>query len=312
MGYSSEALHGDISQAQREKIIRRFKAGRLSLVIATDVASRGVDVKGLNHVINYELPQDVESYVHRIGRTGRAGNTGKAISLISPREFSMLNQIMRVTKADIKKEKVPSVKDIIESQKSTLVESVTAKVAELSADNKKASLAEYVEVASKLIDGADCVNTLMASVLHLVSEGMFEAKNYPEIQEINGGRRRSRDGARRGDRRDSRRAMIARDGRRGDRRDSRRGDRSDRRSGRSRFSQSNDKTRIFVAQGLKQKTNRNDLVNMIVNKTSTNKAKITNVRVFDDFSFITVPNNEANKILKKFSSEKSAGDHSWK
>ena len=65
MGYSSEALHGDISQAQREKIIRRFKAGRLSLVIATDVASRGVDVKGLNHVINYELPQDVESYVHR-------------------------------------------------------------------------------------------------------------------------------------------------------------------------------------------------------------------------------------------------------
>ena len=161
-----------------------------------------------------------------IGRTGRAGNTGKAISLISPREFSMLNQIMRVTKADIKKEKVPSVKDIIESQKSTLVESVTAKVAELSADNKKASLAEYVEVASKLIDGADCVNTLMASVLHLVSEGKFEAKNYPEIQEINGGRRRSRDGARRGDRRDSRRGdRFARDGRRGDRRDSRRGDR---------------------------------------------------------------------------------------
>ena len=148
----------------------------------------------------------------------------------------------------------------------------------------------------------------MASVLHLVSEGKFEAKNYPEIQEINGGRRRSRDGARRGDRRDSRRGdRFARDGRRGDRRDSRRGDRSDRRSGGSRFSQSNDKTRIFVAQGLKQKTNRNDLVNMIVNKTSTNKAKITNVRVFDDFSFVTVPNNEANKILKKFSSEKVGG-----
>ena len=137
-------------------------------VIATDVASRGVDVKGLNHVINYELPQDVESYVHRIGRTGRAGNTGKAISLISPREFSMLNQIMRVTKADIKKEKIPSVKDIIEAQKNTLFESVATKVSELSAEEKVSTLEKYKELAAKLLENNECATTLLASTLHIM------------------------------------------------------------------------------------------------------------------------------------------------
>src|SRR5690625_5428147 len=85
-GYMAESLHGDVAQNQREKVIRQFKSMSRGLLVATDVAARGLDIQDLTHVINYGLPQDPESYVHRIGRTGRAGKTGKAISIIRPGE----------------------------------------------------------------------------------------------------------------------------------------------------------------------------------------------------------------------------------
>ena len=89
-GYMVEGMHGDMSQVQRMKTLKKFKDGALKFLVATDVAARGIDVEGVTHVINYELPQDIESYVHRIGRTGRAGREGTAYSIITPREFGIL------------------------------------------------------------------------------------------------------------------------------------------------------------------------------------------------------------------------------
>ncbi len=111
-GFSSEALNGDIPQANREKVIERLKNGKLDILIATDVAARGLDVDRISHVINFDVPHDTESYVHRIGRTGRAGRTGSAILFVAPREKRMLGSIERATKQTLKPMTLPSVQDI--------------------------------------------------------------------------------------------------------------------------------------------------------------------------------------------------------
>ena len=111
-GLRSEALNGDIPQANREKVIDRLKKSKLDILVATDVVARGLDVDRISHVINYDVPHDTESYVHRIGRTGRAGRTGKAILFLSPREKRMLHSIERATKNRIEPMDLPSVKDI--------------------------------------------------------------------------------------------------------------------------------------------------------------------------------------------------------
>jgi len=121
-GYDSDAIHGDIVQRKRETILDKFKKKNINVLVATDVAARGIDVNNLSHVINYSLPHDPEAYVHRIGRTGRAGNEGTAITFITPSEYKKLMFIQRVAKADIKKSKVPGVQDIIDSKKSKIDE----------------------------------------------------------------------------------------------------------------------------------------------------------------------------------------------
>jgi len=111
-GFSSAALNGDLTQALREKTIERLKKGSLDIVVATDVAARGLDVKRISHVVNYDIPYDTEAYVHRIGRTGRAGREGKAILFVAPRERRMLNAIEQATRQPIKPMSLPSRKAI--------------------------------------------------------------------------------------------------------------------------------------------------------------------------------------------------------
>lgn len=111
-GFSSAALNGDMTQMLREKTIERLKDGSLDIVVATDVAARGLDVKRISHVVNYDIPHDIEAYIHRIGRTGRAGREGKAILFVAPREKRMLSAIERTTRQPIKAMALPSRKDI--------------------------------------------------------------------------------------------------------------------------------------------------------------------------------------------------------
>jgi ATP-dependent RNA helicase DeaD len=112
-GFASDALHGDMSQDQRDLTMKKFKEKKISLLICTDVAARGIDVTDLTHVVNFSLPQDNESYVHRIGRTGRGGNKGIALSIIESNEVRRISQIERITKAKIEKIDLPTVADIV-------------------------------------------------------------------------------------------------------------------------------------------------------------------------------------------------------
>ena len=116
-GYLAEALHGDLSQAQRDKVMQKFRDGSIELLIATDVAARGIDVENVSHVINYDIPQDTESYVHRVGRTGRAGKKGVAITLVTPREIKQLLAIQHQTKVTLNAREIPSLEEVVNKQK---------------------------------------------------------------------------------------------------------------------------------------------------------------------------------------------------
>jgi ATP-dependent RNA helicase DeaD len=115
-GFASEALNGDIPQAQREKTVERLRDGRLDILVATDVAARGLDVQRITHVVNYDIPYDTESYVHRIGRTGRAGRSGEAILFVAPREHRMLRAIEKATGHRVESMEMPSAKRINEAR----------------------------------------------------------------------------------------------------------------------------------------------------------------------------------------------------
>ncbi|HSG23604.1 MAG TPA: helicase-related protein, partial [Azonexus sp.] len=111
-GYAAAALNGDLNQQMRERVIEQLKSGALDIVVATDVAARGIDVPRVSHVVNYDIPYDTEAYVHRIGRTGRAGRTGNAILFVAPREVSMLRSIERATRSPIAPLTLPSRADV--------------------------------------------------------------------------------------------------------------------------------------------------------------------------------------------------------
>jgi len=124
-GYDAEGLHGDMTQAIRQKVMDRLKKRHISILVATDVAARGLDVQDLTHVVNFSLPQGPEAYVHRIGRTGRAGKQGTAVTFITPSEYRKLGFIQKIAKSEITKGKLPKVEDIIERKKNTLFEELS-------------------------------------------------------------------------------------------------------------------------------------------------------------------------------------------
>ena len=176
-GYDVEGLHGDISQNHREVTLRRFKNKNLNILIATDVAARGIDVNDLTHVINYAIPQEAESYVHRIGRTGRAGKQGTAITFITPSEYRKLLQIQRITKTEIKKEQVPGVKDVILAKKTRLFDSVKSIIADGDAES-------YYDMARELLTQETTPIEVIAAILKNFYDEELEEANYSDIESV--------------------------------------------------------------------------------------------------------------------------------
>jgi ATP-dependent RNA helicase DeaD len=129
-GYSSDGIHGDMTQQKRNRVMDRFRKGTTDILIATDVAARGIDVSDIDIVFNYEIPQDEESYVHRIGRTGRAGKAGKAFSLVSGHEMYRFRDVMRYTRATITKLPIPSFKEIEEVRMNKILNTVRSAIQE--------------------------------------------------------------------------------------------------------------------------------------------------------------------------------------
>lgn len=182
-GYIVEGMHGDMSQAHRMRTLKKFKEGSLNFLIATDVAARGIDVEGITHVINYDLPQDVESYVHRIGRTGRANREGIAYSLVSPKEFSMLKQIKSVTKSDIERATIPTVDQIFKNKSKSILDDISETIGQ-SGYEKFLPMAE--ELAEKF-NAVEVIAALMkskfsADLLDGYSSNVLEAPKSEDIR----------------------------------------------------------------------------------------------------------------------------------
>ena len=144
-GYFAEGLHGDLKQIQRDIVMKKFRNRTIEILVATDVAARGIDVDDVDMVINYDLPQDEEYYVHRIGRTGRAGRSGRAFSFVVGREIYKLRDIMKYTKAKVKLGKLPSLTDIEEAKTNNFIEKVKSVIEE-------GRLTKYINIVENIIN----------------------------------------------------------------------------------------------------------------------------------------------------------------
>jgi len=172
-GYAADKLHGDMSQMMREKVMNRFRERRLEFLVATDVAARGLDVKDIEVVYNYDLPNDGEDYVHRIGRTGRAGSNGKAVSLVSGREVYRLQNLIKHTKASIKRAKVPTVDQLLEQRADVAFE-------QLAATLEENSFRRHDERIDQLLDRGYPPTDIISALMDL----MEKASGKPEPEEI--------------------------------------------------------------------------------------------------------------------------------
>lgn len=253
-GYASEAIHSDVSQILRNKTLNSFKQQKINILVATDVAARGIDVNNLTHVINYSMPNEAESYVHRIGRTGRAGNKGIAITFVTSKEAYQLNRIQRLTKANIKRQKAPTVDEIISVKKESLI----ALVNEVVAEN---DYSEYLDLAKTLL-GDKSSDVVIASILRHAYGDEFLKTNYKEIEDSNFKAKRY----------------------------------VDRTDEPSSFSES---TKLFIARGKKDGFNPKKILELLYDTCKTPARKVRDIRILDNFSFITVPFDEAEIIMKK-------------
>ena len=176
-GYASDGLHGEVSQTMREKILRKFKSHQINILVATDVAARGIDIADLTHVINYSMPQDIDSYIHRIGRTGRAGKEGTAITFISNNEYRSFVTLQRVTKTTIRKEKLPHGRDVVAVKRARIL-------GELSQIVESGTFGDYLGMAEDMLASSSPEITL-ASLLKMAFKNELSEKNYPEIRTFN-------------------------------------------------------------------------------------------------------------------------------
>lgn len=162
-GYRAEGIHGDLTQGKRMSVLNKFKNGRVDVLVATDVAARGLDISGVTHVYNFDIPQDPESYVHRIGRTGRAGRTGEAISFVTPREIPHLHLIEKTTKSKMKRLMPPTYKDAQRGKQQVTVERIEKTI-------EGQDLKDYHEAANALLNDHDSITVIAAALKMLTKE----------------------------------------------------------------------------------------------------------------------------------------------
>jgi ATP-dependent RNA helicase DeaD len=277
-GYRAEALHGGFEQEQRDRVMRRFREGTADLLIATDVAARGLDIEHISHVVNFDVPSAPESYVHRIGRTGRAGREGVAITFAEPREHRLLRNIEHMTGQKIQLETVPTVIDLrarrLELTRSSLEETLL-----------EGDFDQYRVVVEALAEEFDVLDVAAAAVrlAHQTASGTED-----EEQEIPTPVSYSADwGAR--SRRDRDRSRSRERGGRGDRED--RGERARRGRGDA------DVTRLYIGLGRLAGIRPGDLVGAIANEAGIDARAIGSIDIADRFSIVEVPDDAAEAVI---------------
>ncbi|MCB1257068.1 MAG: DEAD/DEAH box helicase [Microthrixaceae bacterium] len=291
-GYRAEALHGGMSQEQRDRVMSRLRSGTAELLVATDVAARGLDVDQLTHVFNYDVPADAETYVHRIGRVGRAGRTGTAITFAEPREKRQIRNIESETGVQIAQHGVPSVAELRDSRLETLRSEVLAAIA-------SEDLSFYQAVVESMAEDADPV-AIALGALHLAHSATARVQDDQEIPAFAARPERRKtshraDGPSRGkpsrNRSDRDRGDRGERGNRSDRDRDDRGDRSRSRSGQQRMA------RLYVGAGREARIRPGDLVGAIANETNLNGRDIGSIDMHDRFALVEVPESAVNEVI---------------
>ena len=287
-GYDIDALHGDLTQAQRDKVMGQFRDKTLQLLIATDVAARGIDVKGITHVINYELPDDVEVYTHRSGRTGRAGSHGNCISIVHARESYRLRQIENINKCTMHKLDIPSGKDVCRKQFFHLMDKL------MSTDVSHGDYETYVPMLAEKF--ADMSKEEILTRFAALEFNRF-LSYYENAQDLNV--RTAERGARNNDRGDARGRERGRNeysdrSSRGNERNSDRGE--DR--GRSASRGSSGATRLFVNLGTKDGFYKASFLQYILDMSELKKEVLGKIDMRDMNSWVEIESGSAKKMIQ--------------
>lgn len=288
-GFAAETLHGDLSQAQRDRVMRRFRTGQADILVATDVAARGLDVPDITHVFNYDIPESAETYVHRIGRTGRAGKHGEAITLVTPKETRWMRQIERMTKAKIEPRRLPTLADVAERRRDAM------KLEVLEALKDESIYAPYLQAVNDLAEDNDATE-VAAALLKLYAdetgrglasesaEDDLAALTQAAVNRSDRFERRDRDGGRGRD-----------GGRERDRDGGRDGSRYER-------GQEPGMTRIFLNIGRNFNVRPQDIVGAIANEAGIPGRSIGAIDILDTYSFVDIPSQYVDQVIDAITS----------
>ncbi|MAX92046.1 MAG: ATP-dependent RNA helicase [Pseudomonas sp.] len=274
-GYKAAALNGDIAQNQRERVIESLKDGRLDIVVATDVAARGLDVSRITHVFNVDMPYDPESYVHRIGRTGRAGREGRALLLVTPRERRMLQVIERVTNQKVAEARLPNAQQVLDAR----IKKLTNSLAPLVADAESS----HGELLDKLVADIGCSpRALAAALLRKATNGqaltLAEVEKEQPLVPTSSPRERSDRPERSGDR--ERRAPIP---------------------------LAEGRARCRTALGARDGIAARNLLGAILNEGGLAREDIGRIQVRDSFSLVELPEEGLERLLGKLKDTRVGG-----
>jgi ATP-dependent RNA helicase DeaD len=262
-GYRAEALHGGMSQEQRDRVMKKFRAGTTELLVATDVAARGLDIGHLSHVVNYDVPTSPEAYVHRIGRTGRAGREGVAVTLAEPREHRFLRNIEQVTKVKIDIATVPTVADL----RARRMELTSAALREML---RGGDLDAFRTIVESVVDGEFDVMDVAAAAVKMAHESTnveAEEVEIPIAPQADRARREPREG------------------------------KKPRSSTKTRGTPQWEVAKIYVGAGRKAKIRPGDLVGAIANELKIDADAVGAIEIYDRFSLVEVPDEIADDIV---------------
>ncbi len=282
-GYTAAAINGDVVQAQRERTVNQLKSGKLDILVATDVAARGLDVDRISHVVNFDLPIDTESYVHRIGRTGRAGRTGDAISFVTPRERRMLTSIEKATRQPLTEMSLPSVDDVNATRLTRFDDAITTALSETERIDR------FRDIINHYVRHHDVPEADVAAALAVVAQGetplLLDAADDAPV------------------RRDRERFDRDREGGR-DRFD--RGDRSDR-GDRPRRGSSGPPATYRIEVGRRHKVEPRQIVGALANEGGLRREDFGAIQIRPDFSLVELPADLPADTLKRLEQTRISG-----
>lgn len=275
-GYSADAIHGDMNQTQRDRVMDKFRHCKIEILVATDVAARGIDVDDVEAVFNFDIPQDIESYVHRIGRTGRAGRTGKAFSFVAGRDIYKLRDIQRYTKVSVKRIPVPSLADVENVKISSFMEKLKETL-------KKNTFEKYIsKIESLIADNVTSVDVAAALFEMMIDEEKSD-KQHEDID------------------------LIVTDFEKDFSKNSKRKFSGSKRN-RYGASKEGGMTRLFINIGKNKKIRPGDFVGAIAGETGLNGDIVGSIDIFDKFSFVDVPSKYSRQIISALNNSNIKGN----